>query len=75
MTHPAGRVRRCSKYHGSGRVGSGRFGSDRVGSDRVGSNQEVFKSHGSSRVALIRPDPREVTRPVESSEGIGTLAF
>ena len=35
--------RRCSKFHGSGGYGSG----------------GVSKSHGSVRVTLIRPDPRE----------------
>ena len=53
---------RCLKHHGlgrvgSGRVGSGRVGSGRVGSGRVGSGQEVFKSRGSGRVTLTRPDP------------------
>ena len=61
----SGRVRRCSKCHGSGlvnefsnlagRVGSSQevfksHGSGRVGSGRVGSGQEVFKYLGSGRV-------------------------
>ena len=36
---------------GSVRVGTGRIGSGRVGSGRVGSGREVFKHHGSGRVA------------------------
>ena len=39
------RVRRCLKYHGTGRVGSGRVGSG------------YCQSRGSGRVALTRPDP------------------
>ena len=40
----SGRVRRCSKSHGSGRIGS----------DRVGPGQEVLKSRGSDRVRIAR---------------------
>ena len=35
----SGRIRRCSKYHGSGRMGPGRVGSDGAGSGRVGSGR------------------------------------
>ena len=55
MTKPAGRGRRCSKSHGSGRVGLGRVGSvgsrgfeiSRFGSGRV---KEALKYHASDRV-------------------------
>ena len=47
MTRPAGRVRRCSKCHGSSPVGS-RSLQNITG--RVGSGQEVFKSRGSGPV-------------------------
>ena len=57
-----GRVRRCSKPHGPGRVGRC---SKSHGSGRVGSGQEVFTSHGSSRVTLTQSDPRKVIRPVK----------
>ena len=56
----SGRVKRCSKCHGSGRVGSTTFQISRVGpgrikrfsniTGRVGSGPEVFKSRGSGRV-------------------------
>ena len=43
---------------GSSRVGSG---GDRNLTGWVGSDQEGFKHHGSGRVTLIRPNPRELT--------------
>ena len=45
------RVRRCLKFHGTGRVGPG---------------QEFFTSHGSGRVTLTRSDHREEIRHVKS---------
>ena len=47
----SGRVNRCSKSRGSGRVGV---------------DQEVSESHGSGRVILTRSDPLEEIRPVKS---------
>ena len=65
---PAGRVRRCSKTRGSGRVGAGgdRNVMGQLGSGRgqevieimghLGSDQEGFKSHGSGQATLLRSD-------------------
>ena len=63
----SGKVRRCSKSHGSGRVGSGSFSNltGRVGSDHPGPIRPA-KSQGSGRVTLTRSNPREEIRPVES---------
>ena len=45
----SGRVKRCAKSHGLGRVVSG----------RVGSGQEVSRYHGPGQVTLPRPDPQK----------------
>ena len=75
VTCPEGRVRSFPQSRGAslvgsrgvrnltGRVGLGLFLVSRVGSGRV----------GSGRVALIRPDPRKVTRPVKVPEQIPRL--
>ena len=60
----SGRVRRCSELSRVG-VGLGRVGAGGFQISRVGSGQEVFKYHGSGRVTLIRPDPRDVIPPVK----------
>ena len=54
MTRPADHVRSFSKYRGSSGVWS-RGVWNLTG--QVGSGQEVFKSCGSGRVALTRPEP------------------
>ena len=70
----SGRIRRCSKCHGSGRVGSGQaifkfHGSARGGSrgfqiSRVGSGRfmRCFKCHGSGRI---------MTREIRVTRGSG----
>ena len=47
----SGRVRKYSKFHGSGQVGSIKRISNIMG--RVRSGQEFFKSHGSGRMGSI----------------------
>ena len=57
MSGPAGRVRRLLKIE---RVESGLvYRCFEIPGAGSGSGQEVFKRHGSGRVALTRPDPRE----------------
>ena len=78
----SGRVRRCSKPHGSRLVGSVRAGSGqvgsariepgriepgRVGSGRVGSGRVGSGRVGSGRVTLIRSGQREVIRPLKNA--------
>ena len=48
----SGRIRRCSKSHGSGRVGSGRVRPDSNHTGRAG-----FKSYVSGRVQTLRIGP------------------
>ena len=73
----SGRIKKCSKPHGSGRVGSGRVGSGRVGSGRVGSGRVGSGRAGQrafhiSRFGPVHYDPirpaSHMIRPVKSPD-------